>query len=89
MADGSASSEIGNSDEHADTKTDFLGWILGTAKSKIMEFMDQISKLAHRIFHTQKELNEKNTAFDDVVKSSFIISIIVFMIVIVTRINKA
>ncbi|THU69058.1 hypothetical protein C4D60_Mb08t10360 [Musa balbisiana] len=87
--DGSASSEIGNSDEHADTKTDFLGWILGTAKSKIMEFMDQISKLAHRIFHTQKELNEKNTAFDDVVKSSFIISIIVFMIVIVTRINKA
>ncbi|KAJ8467635.1 hypothetical protein OPV22_030187 [Ensete ventricosum] len=64
--DEAVSSEIGNSDEHADTNTCFLGWILGNAKSKIMEFIDQILKLAHQIFHTHKEMNEKNTAFDDV-----------------------
>ncbi|RRT71178.1 hypothetical protein B296_00035814 [Ensete ventricosum] len=87
--DEAVSSEIGNSDEHADTNTCFLGWILGNAKSKIMEFIDQILKLAHQIFHTHKEMNEKNTAFDDVVRPSIMISIIVFMIVIITRINKA
>nr|XP_010919629.1 uncharacterized protein LOC105043677 [Elaeis guineensis] len=85
--------EVGNyetqsSDEHPDVAPGILRWILDGTKSKIMEFIHKITKLVGDLFHLQ-EKDENPDLFNDAVRSSFMLSIAVFIIVVVTRIQKA
>ncbi|XP_026663011.2 uncharacterized protein LOC113463161 [Phoenix dactylifera] len=85
--------EVGNyetqsSDEHPDVAPGILRRISGSAISKIMEFIHKITKLVGDLFHSL-EKDEKPDLFNEAVRSSFMLSVVVFIIVVVTRIQKA
>ncbi|WOL10201.1 hypothetical protein Cni_G18955 [Canna indica] len=66
-----------------------LAWIFRNAKAKIAEFIDKITKLANEIFPSQKIEMDTDEGFDDVVRSSLLISVMVFMLIIMKRLKKA
>ncbi|ONK59139.1 uncharacterized protein A4U43_C08F3390 [Asparagus officinalis] len=68
-----------------------LRWILKSTKSTIVGFFDKLVKLVSELFHHQEressdQTREENTSsFDQVVRTSFMITVMVFMVIIVTR----
>ncbi|XP_074560534.1 uncharacterized protein LOC141816689 [Curcuma longa] len=83
------SSETGSSEEHLDTNTGPLGWMFQNAKTKLMEFIDKITKLAKQMFLFHKNETDGNDAFEDAVRSSLLVSVFVFVIVIMKRLQTA
>ncbi|XP_072986932.1 uncharacterized protein [Typha latifolia] len=75
-------------DECPDSSTRFLRWIFSTTKTKIVEFFDNIMKLVNEFFHPQTDDSEAGS-FDDAVRSSFMLSVLVFLIVVMTRVQRA
>ncbi|KAG6481721.1 uncharacterized protein LOC122016955 [Zingiber officinale] len=85
----SESSETGSSEERVDTNTGPLGWMFENAKTKLIEFIDKITRLAKQMFLFQKNETDGNDAFEDAVRSSLLVSIFVFVIVIMKRLQTA
>lgn len=79
-----------------DIVTIILRWILESAKPKIMDFVVKIMKVVDDLFSIQEsespqrnhqEMEENKGGLDQVVRSAFMISIMVFMIIISKRMN--
>jgi len=77
-------------DEDDDVSKGILTWIMESTKGKVMEFFDMISKLVNDICHFQaKDKTVEGEPFDYLVRSSFMLSVAVFIIVVMTRVQKA
>ncbi|XP_047077205.1 uncharacterized protein LOC124687468 [Lolium rigidum] len=63
-----------------------LKWILGNTQAKIVEFFDNIVKIVSMLFHPQSE-EDKPDLYSDAVKVSFMLSVFVFIVVAIARIN--
>lgn len=81
------SSEPRVPDEDPDAPTGILRWIMDGTKGKIMEFFDMMSKFLSEIFHPQED--NKSEEFNDIVRSSFMLCVVAFIIVVATRIQKS
>lgn len=72
--------------------TSVLSWIFDNTKAKVMEVFEKITKLVNELFPSTE--NEKTTAgasdpFQEKLKTSFLLSVVVLLIVVVTRAHKA
>ncbi|XP_020095233.1 uncharacterized protein LOC109714906 isoform X2 [Ananas comosus] len=80
-----------SSDENparSDGTDGILGMIFGHTKAKILELIDKIGMLFNMLFHSQ-EKPQNSTFIDDALRSSFMLTVIVFLIVVATRVEKA
>lgn len=61
------------------------------AKTKVIEFIDKIARVAKQMFQFQLQKNEAggNDAFEGALRSSLLVSIFVFVIVIMKRLQAA
>ncbi|KAF5743607.1 hypothetical protein HS088_TW08G00192 [Tripterygium wilfordii] len=84
-----------SSDEPSDDSNpavNILRWVFDNTKAKVMEVIDNIMKLTNEFF---KPANEGNAAtgdtdpFQDKLKTSFLLSIVVLLIVVVSRAHGA
>ena len=86
------SSEPHIPDEEHDVPKGILRWIMESTEGKVMGFFDMISKLVNDIFHSQgkdKAAEAEAEPFDDFVRSSFMLSVVVFIVIVMTRIQKS
>lgn len=81
--DGTASAE-----GDPDIAIGSLRWILHSTKAKVREFIDHITRLMNEIFHSQGT-DDKTDSFNDAVRSSFMLSVMVFIVVVVIRIQRS
>ncbi|CAL9160553.1 unnamed protein product [Musa hybrid cultivar] len=81
--DGTASA-----DGDPDIAIGSLRWILHSTKAKVREFIDHITRLMNEIFHSQGT-DDKTDFFNDAVRSSFMLSVMVFIVVVVIRIQRS
>lgn len=72
----------------SDKGQNILNWILDGTKAKITEFFEKITELVNDIFQSQEKDNERDY-FDDLLRSSFMLSVVVFIIVVAARVRKA
>ncbi|KAJ6835564.1 uncharacterized protein M6B38_332530 [Iris pallida] len=72
----------------ADKGHNILKWILDGTKAKIAEFFGKITELVNDIFRSQEKEKETDS-FDDLLRSSFMLSVVVFIIVVAMRVQKA
>ncbi|KAG8071702.1 hypothetical protein GUJ93_ZPchr0006g42852 [Zizania palustris] len=63
-----------------------LKWILGNTQAKLMEFIDNIMKIVNMLFHPDGD-EEKPDFYSDAVKVSFMLSVFIFIMVAIARIN--
>ncbi|KQK00610.1 uncharacterized protein LOC100822545 [Brachypodium distachyon] len=63
-----------------------LKWILGKTQAKIMEFFDNVMKIVSMLFNPQSD-EEKPDMYSEAVKVSFMLSVFVFIVVAIARIN--
>ncbi|KAJ3680609.1 hypothetical protein LUZ60_016887 [Juncus effusus] len=66
-----------------------LGRIFGTTRTKLMEFFQNISNIVNEIFHrsaSEENDDERMGSFAEAVRSSLMLSVVVFLIIIVTRV---
>ncbi|XP_077242961.1 uncharacterized protein LOC143883502 [Tasmannia lanceolata] len=75
-------------DERPEVGTRILSWILHCSKAKIMEFIDMIKKLMNDMFRSHDKEN-KTAAFEDMVRSSLMLSVMVLLVIVVTRVVRA
>ncbi|KAK1306644.1 hypothetical protein QJS10_CPA10g00922 [Acorus calamus] len=76
------------SDEDPDITTKILRWIIDNTKAKVTEFVDKITKLVNGLLrHSETEKHEDQ--FEDIVRSSLMLSVVVLIIVVVTRFHRA
>lgn len=74
-------------DKSACAATVILKWIVDSAKAKVMEIIEKISKLVNELFQTvesEKDAGEFES-FDEKLRSSFMLSVMVLLVVVVTR----
>ncbi|CAN6238863.1 unnamed protein product [Urochloa humidicola] len=64
-----------------------LKWILDSAQAKIVEFLENVMKLFNMLIHPQED-EEKPDAYIDSVKVSFMLTVFVFIVVAIARINS-
>lgn len=62
-------------------------WIANATKEKQSEFESKIMKLVNELFQPPEKTKKWNV-FEDTVKSSFMLSIVVLLIVIVAHLQK-
>ncbi|XP_042496102.1 uncharacterized protein LOC122075208 isoform X2 [Macadamia integrifolia] len=77
-----------SSDGSPDIAASILKWILDHTKAKVMELIEKLTKLVNDVFECPQK--ENNTAantdrFEDRLRSSLMLSILVLLIVVVTR----
>ncbi|XP_020572122.1 uncharacterized protein LOC110018969 [Phalaenopsis equestris] len=72
------------SDANPDITAQILSWLFGIAKAAVMKFMDDIFNLVSKLFDQQTKENTMETV-SDLVSSSFMLSVLVFIIVILKR----
>ncbi|CAM0944945.1 unnamed protein product [Alopecurus aequalis] len=63
-----------------------LKWILGNTRAKIIEFFDNIVNIVSMLFNPQSD-EDKPDLYSDAVKMSFMLSVFVFIVVAIARIN--
>ncbi|KAK1286151.1 hypothetical protein QJS10_CPB20g01436 [Acorus calamus] len=76
------------SDEDPDITTKILRWIIDNAKAKVTEFVDKITKLVNDLLH-HSETEKHEDQFEDIVRSSLMLSVVVLIIVVVTRFHRS
>lgn len=82
------SSQLESSNEDSQVIAQFLRWILDNTKAKIAEIMDKITNLMNELFRpTEKE--RATDIFEDTLRSSLMLSIMVLLVVVVTRVQRA
>ncbi|KAL0400948.1 UNVERIFIED_CONTAM: hypothetical protein Slati_4124700 [Sesamum latifolium] len=70
---------------------DVLSWVFVNAKANIIQLIDKITKIFNEVFHPSNEEKKGNIVdpFEEKLKSSLFLSIIVLLIVVVTRAQSA
>ncbi|XP_011076391.1 uncharacterized protein LOC105160622 [Sesamum indicum] len=70
---------------------DVLSWVFVNAKANIIQLIDKITKIFNGVYHPSNEEKKGNIVdpFEEKLKSSLFISIIVLLIVVVTRAQSA
>ncbi|MQL80261.1 hypothetical protein Taro_012706 [Colocasia esculenta] len=88
FAAGNAKSR--SSGDGHDVLARLLEWIIECAKAKVMELAKKIAKTVNELlsFHEKDKLGEMDLS-EDALRSSFMLSILVFILVIITRFQKA
>ncbi|KAG2652810.1 uncharacterized protein LOC120656693 [Panicum virgatum] len=66
--------------------SEVLKWILDSAQTKILEFLDNVMKIFNMLIRPQED-EEKPDAYSDAVKVSFMLTVFVFIVVAIARIN--
>ncbi|XP_020676417.2 uncharacterized protein LOC110095289 isoform X2 [Dendrobium catenatum] len=74
-------------EEDAHPVNGILKWI-ADAKAKIMEVLDKIAKHLSQIFHSHGAKDELDI-FDHVLQSSFMLSVLVFIVVVMNRVQQS
>ncbi|KAL3645184.1 hypothetical protein CASFOL_010364 [Castilleja foliolosa] len=82
---GDSKDEAASDDDNNNPVKDILSWVFMNAKAKIMQLIDTITKLANEIFQSEEEKGGKIDPLHDKLKTSLFLSIIVLLIVVVTR----
>lgn len=81
--DGTSSSD----DSH--TTTNFVMWIIDTIKTKFMEVIDKITQIVNELFQPADNKTdadaEGSDPFNDNLRTSFMLSIVVLLVVMVSR----
>lgn len=74
---------------------DLVSWFITNLKVKIMELINNLSKTVNELFHQQggsdnkaAEVNGSDT-FEEKLRASFMLSIVVLLIVMLNRADKA
>lgn len=80
------------SSDGSNEASNILSWIFDNTKTKLMEVIEKITKLVNELFPSTD--NDKTTAgatnpFQEKLKTSFLLSVVVLLIVVVTRAHKA
>ncbi|CAN6273754.1 unnamed protein product [Urochloa humidicola] len=67
-----------------------LKWILDSAQAKIVEFLENVMKLFNMLIHPREdeEKPDEPDAYIDAVKVSFMLTVFVFIVVAIARINS-
>ncbi|KAK4403482.1 hypothetical protein Sango_0716800 [Sesamum angolense] len=70
---------------------DILSWVLICAKAKIIQLIDTITKLVHEAFQppTGEKKGENTDSLEGKLKTSLFLSIVVLLIVVITRAQNA
>ncbi|KAM1020551.1 hypothetical protein ACFX13_042473 [Malus domestica] len=90
--DNSSESSQENSDDNNDKATNIVKWIFQNTMAKVMEAVEKITKVMGGFFQPPSSENAKAEAsnrFEDKLKISFMLSVVVLLIVVVTRSHKA
>ncbi|KAJ4949999.1 hypothetical protein NE237_026831 [Protea cynaroides] len=78
-----------SSDESPDTAATILKWILDNTKAKVRELIERLTKLVNEVFQPPEENEAATTSlFEDRVRTSLTLSIVVLLIVVVTRAHR-
>lgn len=86
----SSVSDEGSDDSKA--AMDVLSWIFINTKAKIMDLIDKITKMVDELFlppKSEKKIGKAADSFEEKLRTSFLLSIVVFLVVVVTRASKA
>ncbi|KAG6791897.1 hypothetical protein POTOM_001031 [Populus tomentosa] len=78
--------------EETNLALNFVKWIFDNTRSRVVEVIETVTKLVNELF--KPPADEKTSAgdkdpFEDKLRSSFLLSIMVLLIVVVTRVQKA
>ncbi|CAK7355893.1 unnamed protein product [Dovyalis caffra] len=92
ITDQLTSESSDESSEESSPALNFVKWIFDNTKTRAMEVIETIAKLVNELF--KPPADEKTAAggkdqFVDMLRSSFLLSIMVLLIVVVTRAQKA
>ncbi|KAL0403052.1 UNVERIFIED_CONTAM: hypothetical protein Sradi_1946000 [Sesamum radiatum] len=70
---------------------DILSWVLIHAKAKMMQLINTITKLVNEAFHPQngEKKGENTDGLEGKLKTSLFLSIVVLLIVVITRVQNA
>ncbi|XP_062222552.1 uncharacterized protein LOC133921617 [Phragmites australis] len=82
LHDGKENDNKGNSDGPAEV----LKWILDCAQAKIVEFLENVMKIVNMLIRPHGD--EKTDMYSDAVKASFMLTVFVFIVVAIARINS-
>ncbi|CAK9135139.1 unnamed protein product [Ilex paraguariensis] len=72
--------------------TDILSWIFVNTKAKIVEVIERITKLVNELFQppdSEKTVAAATDPFKETLRTSFLLSVVVLLIVVVTRAHRA
>ncbi|KAM1269534.1 hypothetical protein ACFX13_001782 [Malus domestica] len=89
--DNKSESPDENSDDN-DKATNIVKWIFQNTLAKVMEAVEKITKVMGDLFQPPSRENTKaepSNRFEDRLKTSFMLSVVVLLIVVVTRTHKA
>ncbi|XP_048421760.1 uncharacterized protein LOC103961937 [Pyrus x bretschneideri] len=90
--DNSSDSPQENSDDNNDKATNIVKWIFQNTMAKVMEAIEKITKVMGDLFQPPSSGNVKAEAsnrFVDKLKTSFMLSVVVLLSVVVIRTHKA
>ncbi|XP_011018351.1 PREDICTED: uncharacterized protein LOC105121422 [Populus euphratica] len=78
--------------EETNPALNFVKWIFDNTRARVVEVIETVTKLVNELF--KPPADEKTSAgakdpFEDKLRSSFLLSIMVLLIVVVTRVQKA
>jgi hypothetical protein len=90
--DPPTSESLAETGEESNPALNFVKWIFDNTRARAMEIFETITKLVNEFF--KPPAGEKTSAgtkdpFEDKLRSSFLLSIMVLLIVVVTRVQKA
>ncbi|XP_062219819.1 uncharacterized protein LOC133919448 [Phragmites australis] len=83
LHDGKENNRKGNTGGPAEV----LKWILDSAQGKIVEFLENVMKIVNMLIHPHCD-EEKPDIYSDTVKASFMLTVFVFIVVAIARINS-
>lgn len=92
--DNSLSSSDASSDEKSKEAVNVVKWIFDNTRAKFVEVFEQITRLVNELFGQppKKEGTTKEGAtdqFEEKLRTSFLLSVVVLLVVVVTRANAA
>uniref|UniRef100_A0A5B7BX48 Uncharacterized protein n=1 Tax=Davidia involucrata TaxID=16924 RepID=A0A5B7BX48_DAVIN len=74
-----------NEDSDSDMATLILNWILGIIKAKVMELIEKFGSLVNEIFQPPEKGKLVSFQLEEKLRSSFLLSIVILLLVVVTR----
>ncbi|KGN49943.1 hypothetical protein Csa_000043 [Cucumis sativus] len=82
-------------DKHSENEsTNIVRWIFDNTKTRVMEVIERITELMNHLFHSGNENDDKKRSgegmnvLEEKLRTSFLISIVVLLVVMVTRAHK-
>ena len=82
-------------DKHSENEsTNIVRWIFDNTKTRVMEVIERSTELMNHLFHSGNENDDKKRSgegmnvLEEKLRTSFLISIVVLLVVMVTRAHK-